>query len=131
MLVNSRPFKILIIDDSEEITVPLQLMFSSEGIDTLVAHDGHEGLRLLQQNPGVSLILMDFNMPGMNGAEFLKEKAKLKPKVNAPVILLTASEPQEIKLQIREPHQIIGKPFKFREVMSMVKGFMNRGHINK
>jgi len=81
---------ILLIEDDQILLRMYTKKFETEGFEVLVATDGEEGLKMLEQtSPKPNVILADVMLPKMNGFEFL-EKVKLDEATkNIPVILLT------------------------------------------
>lgn len=80
--------KIVIIDDHKMIREGLQQLLELDGEISVIgqAGDGYDGLSLIEStNPDV--ILLDINMPNMNGLEMLTELKKIKP--DSRVLILT------------------------------------------
>jgi DNA-binding NtrC family response regulator len=74
-----RPDKaVLVVDDDEQIVALLQRLLILEGYTVLSARSALEGFELLSIN-SVAVIVSDFKMPGMNGAEFLGRAKELYP----------------------------------------------------
>ncbi len=71
---------ILLVDDSI-IVVPMSLIFSGNGHNVVTAKNGIEGLEVLRQRSDIEIILLDHDMPKMNGYEFSKE-VKTNEKYN-------------------------------------------------
>jgi two-component system chemotaxis response regulator CheY len=61
----------LVIDDSRVVRHIIGDILRSIGMEVLEASDGVEGLELVQKTPNVELILVDWNMPRMNGLDFI------------------------------------------------------------
>ena len=78
--------KILIVDDSETIRQRVVGALEAAGFATATARDGVEGLVAIQ-NETPALVILDVNMPRMNGLDML-EKLDLK-RTGLPVLLLT------------------------------------------
>lgn len=68
--------KILYVDD-EEINLLLFESNFNDIYEVLIAYNGFEGLKVLDENTDTKIIISDMKMPGMNGIEFIK-KAKAK-----------------------------------------------------
>jgi sigma-B regulation protein RsbU (phosphoserine phosphatase) len=88
--------RILVADDDERSRKLLTLILTRAGFDCAEAPDGIEALKLLRADPP-SLLLLDYDMPGMNGAEVLK---RLRRDGNAavaqiPAIMLTGHGGEE------------------------------------
>lgn len=87
--------KVLVIEDEALNLEILSTHLTSEGYDVLQAMNGREGMTILQANHDISLILLDRNMPIMNGIEFLHEYKKFPEFGNIPVIMQTAISDNE------------------------------------
>ena len=86
--------KILVVDDSETIRTEVGRTLGPADFSVLEARDGAEGLGVAEQNPDLALIVLDVNMPVMNGLDML-DRLKQEPKTEPiPVVLLT-TEAQE------------------------------------
>lgn len=79
---------ICIVDDNDDIREIYRMKFASEGIETVVASDGAEGLKVIREKrPAV--ILLDIQMPVMDGIAVLGE-LKADPELSkTPVIILS------------------------------------------
>ncbi len=83
---------ILIIDDDEDLQEAIRCTLEESGYKVFSASDGKQGLNLLHElATPPDLILLDFNMPHMNGNEFLERQATLgTPLSNIPVLVTSA-----------------------------------------
>jgi two-component system, chemotaxis family, chemotaxis protein CheY len=82
--------KILVVDDSETIRAEVARALGPAGFSVLEARDGVEGLAVAGKNADLALIVLDVNMPVMNGLDML-DKLRDDAKVAAiPVLLLTS-----------------------------------------
>ena len=79
--------KVLIIDDEAAIRESLQILLEEDGYEVINAQDGEEGMALLDSQ-AVDLVLLDFQLPGRNGLEILRDI--LERDSETPVIMLTA-----------------------------------------
>jgi CheY-like chemotaxis protein len=84
------PVKILMVDDKKENLLSLQVILADRGYQFVEATSGKDALRILLKNQDFALILMDVQMPVMDGfktAELIRQSEKLK---HVPIIFLTA-----------------------------------------
>ncbi len=80
--------KIALIEDNTVISQMYRMKFESEGFDVKLATNGENGIALVKDfSPDI--ILLDIQMPVMNGAEALKKIRKLDNAQETPVIILT------------------------------------------
>lgn len=79
--------KILLVDDEEGIQLLYREELEEEGYEVISAYTGEEGLeKFKSESP--DLVILDIQMPGMNGIETLRQMKMENP--NLPVILSTA-----------------------------------------
>ena len=62
----------LVIDDSRTVRAIIGRILRDEGLEVVEAANGREGLERLREESGVELVLVDWNMPEMNGLEFIQ-----------------------------------------------------------
>lgn len=86
---NKHAKKIIIIEDNEQAIIQLQDILQQEGYQVCIAHDGIEGLHVIEQQHPDGVIL-DLMMPKMNGFEMLKTLRNIPAHQNLPVLILTA-----------------------------------------
>ena len=85
---------ILIVEDEKNINDVLVFTFEKEGYSTVSAYDGLSAVSLCtEKKPDV--VLLDVNLPGMNGMDVCKEIRKTS---NVPIIMLTAREDEVDKV---------------------------------
>lgn len=83
------PKKVLIVEDSFDIGDSLKLLIEHEGYDAVVARSGSEGFeKALDEGP--DLILMDVNLPDINGID-LTRKLRAQPQISETPILCVSS----------------------------------------
>lgn len=89
--IESLRVKILIVDDKKENLLSLQVILANRGYEFVEASSGKEALRILLKDQDFAIILMDVQMPLMDGfetAELIRQSDKLK---HVPIIFLTAN----------------------------------------
>jgi len=118
---------ILIIEDEKALARVLQSYLEREGYNVLVANRGDTGYDLGLTRK-VDLILLDLNLPGMDGMDIASEIVKEK---DIPIIMVTARVEEIDKLKGLETgaDDYITKPFSPREVVARVKTVLRR--VNK
>jgi DNA-binding response OmpR family regulator len=117
--------KILIVEDDPRIAQNIRRGLSDEGYDTRVAYEGLEGRQLALQHP-FDLVILDINLPGLNGYEICRSLRKAKPHL--PIILLTALGEIEDKVEGLKhgADDYLVKPFDFRELNARVAACFRR-----
>jgi CheY-like chemotaxis protein len=81
---------ILVVDDDDDIREAIRDTLAPEGYRTVDAADGRAGLEYLRAHPAPGLILLDWNMAPMSGAQFMAELRREPALADVPVVLLTA-----------------------------------------
>ena len=79
--------KILIIDDSKTMRQQVEFVLTKSGFDVIEGLDGEDGLKKLEENDDVKLVVCDVNMPGIDGIEIVKQLNKAGS--NVPIVMLT------------------------------------------
>ena len=83
--------KLLTVDDSGTVRRLCGRIVGSMGFDVLEAENGQNALEVVRANPGISVVLLDWNMPVMNGLEFLKA-LRSEPLPEQPKVVMCTSE---------------------------------------
>lgn len=81
----------LVVDDSSAMRAILGMTLKRRGFEILQAKDGLDALRVLGSSGNVDLILIDWNMPGMNGLELLR-CIRRQPQYGGTLILMVTTE---------------------------------------
>jgi adenylate cyclase len=114
--------KILVVDDNPENIELVRDILELAGHTIAEARDGIRALAIVPvENP--DLILLDVNMPGMNGFEVCKRLKADETTHNIPVIMLTAQADVESRVEglSAGADDYLGKPFSPRELMARVE----------
>ncbi|MFO1019560.1 MAG: response regulator [Planctomycetales bacterium] len=83
--------KLLLVDDSKAVRLLGKRIINPLGFTILEAEDGQQALDLMRQNPDISAVLLDWNMPIMDGLSFLKALRGLSlPK--QPIVVMCTTE---------------------------------------
>ena len=122
---------ILLVDDDESVYQTILGVFSSDpSLSIIYAKDGSEGLINLQEkNPDVCIV--DYNMPGITGLEFIKKAQCLHP--NIPIIALTAYGNTNLNVDFLKAgaFRYIEKPFDIDEFKITIGDALSTVHLKK
>lgn len=116
---------ILIVEDEQKIADTLKKGLSENGYTVEVAYDGKIGLRIFE-NYRFDLIVLDINLPGLNGYELCKIIRSKNTQV--PVIMLTALSSMNDKIEGYDAgaDDYLIKPFEFRELLMKIRALLKR-----
>ena len=124
--------KILIVDDSLMDRKLTMNLLKKSGIENevLQATNGEEGLKVLSENfQEIDLILLDWQMPVMDGLEFMQGVVKVPTVSNIPIIMITASGGDDAKKQARDVNPNLAgyvvKPYKPQELIDLIGQHLN------
>jgi two-component system phosphate regulon response regulator PhoB len=119
--------RILIIEDERDLTDTLTYSLQREGYETVVAHEGPEGLRKAQTLLP-DLILLDIMLPGLSGTDICRELRAGERTRDIPIIILSA--------RAEETDQVVGfslgaddyvtKPFSVKVLLQRIKALQRR-----
>lgn len=113
---------LLAIDDDPLVLKLIEASLAREPYRMLFAPDGETGLRMALENKP-DLIVLDVVMPGMDGFEFCQQARKNPILKNTPIIMLTALDDRDSKIQGLEAgaDDYICKPFDKIEFRARIK----------
>lgn len=115
--------RILVVDDEEEIRRGVDRWLHWDGYETLMAEDGEEGLKkATEEHPDA--ILLDVRMPKRNGMETLAGLKSNRQTGGIPVIMLSASLPDEQLALDAGATFFVQKPYDGRKLLSTIRTAM-------
>jgi two-component system, OmpR family, KDP operon response regulator KdpE len=115
---------ILVVDDEPQIRRVLQATLSNAGYDVVDAKNGEEGIqRVLRERP--NLVLLDFNLPDMNGPEACR---KIRLSFAGPIIMVTVRNAERDKIEALDSgaDDYVIKPFVTGELLARVRAALRR-----
>ncbi len=119
-------YKVLIVDDDENICELLRLYLEKDGFETVVASDGEKAVEYTAKY-SPDIILLDIMLPGLDGWQVCREIRKTK---DTPIIMLTAKSETFDKILGLElgADDYVTKPFDAKEVIARIKAVLRRSN---
>jgi CheY-like chemotaxis protein len=117
---------ILVVDDEELVRRTAANTLAHLGYTILEAANGQEAIEVFQRNSGrIALVILDLNMPVMNGEESLKRLKSIKPDV--PVLLSSGFSETEAarRFQSAGPATFLQKPYTAQHLAEIVRAALN------
>jgi CheY-like chemotaxis protein len=115
---------VLIAEDSRDTRIMLKRAFELKGYSVIEAEDGNEALKVVNKTRP-SLIVIDLNMPVVDGLETIKEIRKLEaPGEHVPIVAITAFDVYGMKEAALETgcNSYLSKPLDMEELDRTLKG---------
>jgi two-component system chemotaxis response regulator CheY len=103
----------LVIDDSRTVRIILRQALAEAGLEVAEAANGREGLDQLRAHDDVGLVLVDWNMPVMNGLEFVRAVRAQRAYDPVRIMMVTTETEQEQVMRALEAgaNEYLMKPF--------------------
>jgi two-component system chemotaxis response regulator CheY len=122
-----QPRKILVVDDSKLMHKMYEVMLRQYPL--VYASDGRQALDRLQEHPDLDLVLLDINMPNMNGLEFLAELRSDPGRAGLSVIIISTEGREEDTARGMEAGATayIKKPFRNEEILDVISRLEKKG----
>lgn len=116
--------KILIVDDTQQVRRVLRTALSTEGYTIFEAGTGEEALNMFRISPP-DAILLDVNMPGMNGLETCQE---IRRHSDVPILMLTVRNAERDKVLALDAgaDDYVVKPFGMQELLARLRAALRR-----
>lgn len=120
---------VLVIEDDPSVSQLVQLYMAHDGFNVLEASDGQTGLRMaIERSP--SLILLDLNLPKMDGIEICR---RVREVSDVPIIMVTARSDEDDRIEGLDlgADDYVSKPFSPRELVARVQAVLRRTKSEK
>jgi two-component system KDP operon response regulator KdpE len=119
------PGRILIVDDDASVRRALHITLQTVGFSTSEASGGEEAL-MLAGTAKYDVVLLDMNMPGLDGVETCRQLRRLLPRIA--ILMLTVRDGEDDKVQALEAgaDDYVTKPFHIRELTARVRAAVRR-----
>jgi CheY-like chemotaxis protein len=113
------PKSVLVVDDETVVAEISKRKLEAHGYEVQTAENGIEAFKCLKSKIP-DLILLDIQMPQMNGYSFIMEKVKIPEYVDIPVVVLTAYNEMEPLFKRHGIKSYLLKPLKLQDVVDKV-----------
>ena len=120
---------VLIVEDNQIMADVLKRALARCGVEATVARNGVEACELTRERK-FAVIVTDFNMPRMNGDEFVRNLRLTSLNSDAPVIFVSGRGLEVDTEQLRQDlaiHAFLFKPFSPVELVNLIKGCLESG----
>jgi len=123
-----RRFRILLAEDVEENIALARIRLKQSGHSVIVARNGQQAVAAFARDP-IDIILMDVQMPGMDGLAATRAIRKMETASRVPIIALTASlmKPDIDKCYQSGMDAVVGKPIDFDQLSSVMESLAPEG----
>jgi CheY-like chemotaxis protein len=113
------PCKVLIVEDDDGARAALGDIFDGEGFQVACSPNGQEALDYLRKSPAPDIIILDLQMPVMDGWKFRREQKKDQRFAKVPVVVVTAFSPPENI----DAAAILQKPIDVEKLLGVVRQY--------
>lgn len=126
--------KVLIVDDSGLVRTVMRQMLTEMGHETFEAVNGKDALVKLNTHADIGLMMLDWNMPEMNGVELLDAIKSSPGSARRPIIIMVTTESQMERIVValaKGANEYIMKPFT-REILEeklAILGIESSSHV--
>lgn len=119
-------FKILVVDDEQNILDVVKAYLEKEGFEVITAMDGEAALNIFNEET-IHLIVLDLMLPKITGEEVC---SKIRSSSNVPIIMLTAKADEDEKIEGISigADDYLTKPFSVRELVVRVRALLRRAY---
>lgn len=110
---------VLIVEDQYAIQEVLKFSLEMQGYSVSLVEDGLAALAFLE-NTNPSIMLLNLNLPRMDGYTLLEALEKQRPDLSLPIIIISG-DPQAASKLAQKPFKIVPKPFPFHSLLSIIQ----------
>lgn len=117
--------QILVVDDSSTMREIVSGFLTHNGFEVAVANDGRDGLKMLQEDTGIKLVVSDINMPNMDGLTMADKIRNELGNTAVRIVMLTTEDNASMRARGKEIGITgwIVKPFRGEAVLGPFRKF--------
>jgi diguanylate cyclase (GGDEF)-like protein len=121
-ILGNKDVTVMVVEDSDTTRDHICRMLERQGLEVVVAPDGREALNLLELRPDVRLMLVDYEMPHLNGFDLIREVRRTKASDKLSIIGMSATSEPEFAVNFLKSgaSDFIHKPFGYEELLCRV-----------
>jgi two-component system KDP operon response regulator KdpE len=118
-------FSVLVVDDEPSLRKVIRASLAAGGFAVEEVGTGTDAVGLLQRRP-FDLVLLDINMPGLDGVEACRKIRSIAPQTG--IVMVTVRDAEEDKVRALEAgaDDYVTKPFRFRELVARMGAVLRR-----
>ena len=117
--------RVLLVDDAPDVLITLSAFLEGEGFTVTTARNGRDALEALVQRGDFDVVVTDYAMPGMSGAELLGRIHAILPGL--PAMVVTGFAAVEKLAMLHENIEVLRKPFRRDHLVRRVRALAQRG----
>ncbi len=121
--------KILVVDDEPNVRSFLNTLLAEEGYEVILASDGKEAMELVESE-SPEAILLDINMPGINGLEVCKKLKEREQTRYIPIIIVTGLDDRGFMAYLEGADDFVTKPFRPVELIFRINSMVRIRQLN-
>jgi two-component system, OmpR family, KDP operon response regulator KdpE len=116
---------VLVVDDESQIRRVMRTALAAHGYTIIEARNGEEALRHVRDQERLDLVILDLNMPEMDGIEVCRE---IRLASNVPIIMLTVRSAEKDKVRALDAgaDDYVVKPFGMEELLARIRAALRR-----
>ena len=114
---------IMVVEDHSEMRALVQTVLEERGYAVVSAENGQDGLRLLKSGCSPKVVLVDFEMPGMDGLTFAREVRAMPNLSSTALVLMSAAQEVNLRAPSELFQQILPKPLRTAGLIDLARRF--------
>jgi DNA-binding NtrC family response regulator len=113
---------VLIVDDEANVLASVGVFLEKAGFAVHKSVSGNDALRIISNDSAIEILVTDFAMPGMSGAELISEAMQIRPNLKA--LIMTGYPDADGMTDLPRDMPILVKPFRRTELITRVKSLL-------